>query len=117
MNFELKYSHYHIEYIRTIIFAALGMDSLFYVFALKSLDQSIFKINIFNNRYLIFAIAIGLMLILSAVYLHQLNVVLQTVPLLPIHLLLVACIGVGKLFLIELVKLVHRKNIFKTQAA
>jgi len=108
--FFLKYSHYDISYIRTIIFATLGTDSLFFIFSLKSLDKSIFKMNLFNNRYLLFAIALGFAMMVSAVYLPQLNHVLRTSPLLLQHALLVMGIGITKLFIIEFVKLLHRRH-------
>lgn len=105
----LNFSNYDIGYIRTFIFAALGTDSLFFIFALKSLDKSIFKINPFNNKYLLFAIGFGFLMIIAAVYLPLLNTVLQTVPLKPIHVLFIIGLGIAKLFIIEGIKAFYRK--------
>jgi len=66
---------------RTAAFTDLGIDSLIYVFSIKSLDKPIFKYNPFKNKYLNISVVIGFLLQLSAVYLPFLNKALQTKPL------------------------------------
>ena len=102
--FFLKETDYDIGYIRTIIFAALGTNSLFLIFGLKSLNKSVFKSNPLNNKYLIAAICIGFIMMISAVHLPSLNLVLKTQPLMPIHWLIVIGLGAGQLTMIELIK-------------
>ena len=101
--------------LRTFIFAALSTDTLIYIFSIKSLRQSIFKTNIFNNHYLLVAVGIGFTLVLSAVYLPFLNNLLRTTPL-P-FLVMMAVIGLGllKLTLIELAKWWFRAHEAKAQ--
>jgi calcium-translocating P-type ATPase len=90
--------------MQTIFFLAVGTDALLNIFPLKSLHKPLLRINIFNNKYLIFAVMLGLTLQVLAVYTPFLNSFLGTTPL-GFHLLL---IPVGYLllrtFLIEIVK-------------
>lgn len=103
-------SHLSLEYIRTFIFAALGTDSLFYIFGLRSLDKSVFKINPFKNVYLIYAIGLGLILMIMAVYVPFFNDILKTEPLSLVHASIIVCLGVYKLFLVELVKWFYNRK-------
>ncbi len=66
---------------RTVTFTTLGIDTLFYVFSIKSLDKNIFKSKPFRNKYLNFAVILGLLIQLSAIYIPFLNRMLRTVPL------------------------------------
>ncbi len=71
----------NLEYARTMIFVALGITSLFYIYAVRGLKSSIFKINIFSNKYLIFTTIFGMFLLMIAIYLPFFNNILKTVPL------------------------------------
>ncbi len=72
---------YNIEYIRTIIFACLAMDSISYIFSCKSLRKNIWHIDIFNNKLLIVSWFLGLIGLFSALYVPFLNNLLGTIPL------------------------------------
>ncbi len=106
----LEQSHLSIEYIRTFIFAALGTDSLFYIFGLRSLDHSVFRINPFQNKYLIGAILLGLVMMTAAVYLPFFNRILETEPLSAMHALYIVGLGVYKLLLVEGVKWFYNRR-------
>ncbi len=103
-----------IKEIRTFIFVGLGIDSLFYVFACRSLDQSVFRLSFFSNRYLIFAVSVSFVLMCAAVYLPPLQAVLHTQPLLLWEWGLLTGFGVLNLLLVEGVKevfyLVRKKD-------
>jgi Ca2+-transporting ATPase len=60
--------HIDIHHIRTFIFLALGIDSLFYIFSCRSLKHSIFKIKPWTNKWLLGAVALGLVLTIAPVY-------------------------------------------------
>ncbi|MFH1402129.1 MAG: HAD-IC family P-type ATPase [Patescibacteria group bacterium] len=97
--------------IRTIVFAALSVDSLFIAFSLKSLYQPIWKINLFSNRFLIGAWLSSMGMILAALYVPFLQVVLRTIPLDWSDLALVFGVGLFNLILIEITKyLFFEKN-------
>ncbi|MDP3953955.1 MAG: HAD-IC family P-type ATPase [bacterium] len=107
----LKHTSYDIGYIRTLIFAALGTNSLFLIFGLKSLSKSVLKTNPFNNMYLLIAIGIGFLMMFGAIHLPVLNQVLKTQPLVASHWLLVVGLGLGQMGVIEIIKWwFYRKN-------
>jgi len=70
-----------LRMIRTIIFAALGMDSLLYVFSCKTLRKNLWHEDIFSNKHLNFAVLIGFFLLILGIYLPFSNKILKTVPL------------------------------------
>jgi len=100
----LKYSGYEIAHIRSIIFAALTIDSLFYVFSCKSLRRNIWQINPFSNRLLIGAWLFGIIMLWAAIYLEPLQNLLKTVPLNMFDWGLILGLGVLNIFLIEMTK-------------
>ncbi len=93
-----------IGYIRTMIFAALAIDSLFYVFSCKSLKKGIFHISPFSNKFLIFSWFFGALALFLAVYLPFFNNLLETTPLHLFDWLILIFLGLSEVVLIELVK-------------
>ena len=102
LYFFWKISH-NIDYIRTLIFVILSLDSLIYVFSLKSLRNSIFH-NPFSNKLLVFSTLFGFGMLLLGIYLPFLQKFLHLQALsfndwvLPVELVLL------KVGLIELIK-------------
>lgn len=99
-----------IEHTRTLVFMLLAMESLFSVFSLKSLRKSIFNINIFSNKYLIWSVVAGLILMVTAVYLEPLQKILKTVPLNLSDWIIVVGFAIFNVVFIEVVKLILRKG-------
>jgi Ca2+-transporting ATPase len=93
-----------INYIRTIIFALVSVDSLFYVFSLRSLMKPVWKINPFTNTYLNFATLASLLLLTVAIYFAPLQKALQTVPLSLNDWLLVFGVTIVNIILVEISK-------------
>jgi Ca2+-transporting ATPase len=99
-----------VVYARTMVFVALGITSLFYVYSLRSLHQPIWRSNPFANRWLNGAIAVGMLMYGAAVYLPPLQRLLGTAALLPgdwgllvaIALATVALFEGGKRFLFRI---------------
>lgn len=106
------YSHYSLEHLQTVIFAALATDALLIVFSLKNLRKSIFQTALFNNWYLIFAVLAGMITMMLAIYLPFLNKILGTVPLNWYDLVLVFGLGLFKVFCTEVIKWWFRKREF-----
>lgn len=71
----------NLDLARTVTFTFLALSTLFYVFSIKSLDKSIFKINPFKNKYLNASVLLGIFMQLIAIYLPVFNNLLRTVPL------------------------------------
>ncbi len=100
----LKYSGYPIDHIRSIIFAGLAIDSLFYVFSCQSLRRNIWRINPLNNRFLVFSWFFGIIMLVGAIYLSPLQSLLGTVALNSFDWILVLGLGIFNLSLIEMTK-------------
>jgi len=100
----LKYSDYEISHIRTIIFAGLSVDSLFYVFSCKSLRRNLWRINPLDNKFLFFAWIFGIIALLSAIYFSPLQTILKTAPLNIFDWQLILGLGFLNVILIEATK-------------
>lgn len=99
----LDYNH-NLNYVRTIIFACLSINSLFYVFSCKSLRRNLWRINPFSNKFLVGAVGIGLAMLLLAIYLPGLQTLLKTVPLAARDWLIILALGIIEIILIEATK-------------
>ena len=102
--FLLKYSGYEMPHIRSIIFAGLTIDSLFYIFSCKSLRRNLWHINFFSNKFLIFAWLFGVIMLLLALYAPFLQTLLKTVPINPFDWGLILGLGFLNIVLIEFTK-------------
>jgi len=71
----------NLDYARTITFIGLGLSSLFYIYAVRGLKLSIFKLNPFSNKFLLITTVGGMLLLLVAIYVPFFNNILRTVPL------------------------------------
>ena len=77
----LFYSSLDLKHIRTIMFTGLAIDSLLYVFSVRSMRFSLFKINPFSNHWLLVAVVAGFFVQLSAIYFPPLQKLLSTISL------------------------------------
>ncbi|MEK7552001.1 MAG: HAD-IC family P-type ATPase [Patescibacteria group bacterium] len=105
-----KFSGYDVLHIQTIMFAALGMDTLIFIFSIKTLHKSAFSREALNNKYLLIAVGVGFVLMFSAIYVPFLNTLLGTMPLGIFALSLALGTGVFRLIFIEVVKAYMRKK-------
>ncbi|MBI4114631.1 MAG: HAD-IC family P-type ATPase [Candidatus Niyogibacteria bacterium] len=100
----LSAKDYPIEEIRTILFAGLSLDALFFVFSIKNLKKPLWKINLVDNTYLLFAFFISAVFLIAALTFPPLEHILQTVtPSLGEFVMLVG-IGLFNLLAIEAAK-------------
>jgi len=100
----LNYSDYEIKHIRSVIFAGLAIDSLFYVFSCKSLRKNIWRVNPFSNKILVLAWIVGVITLIAALYLPFLKTLLNTEPLSLFDWQLILGLGLVNLILIEATK-------------
>ncbi|MBI5005150.1 MAG: HAD-IC family P-type ATPase [Candidatus Lloydbacteria bacterium] len=102
-----------IEEIRTLMFAAVSMDSIFFAFSLKDLHRPIWRINMLNNRYLLGAFAFSSVALLGALFFPPLQMLLSLTPLSLLDVSFILSIGLLNLFTIEAVKYqLFRKNTY-----
>jgi len=108
--FWLWKRNHDIAYVRTMIFAALSIDSIFYVFSCRSLRKNIWHINLFSNKLLVFSWVFGIIMLIAALYFPPLQTLLKTVPLEIWDWLILGGLGLTEFFLIESVKYLFIKN-------
>lgn len=97
--------------VRTFIFAALGTNTLFVLFSLKSLHKGITEYNPFSNVVMVISALVGLALISFAVYHPALQSLLHTVALPLSYLVGVAAFGILNIALIEVTKALMRPKM------
>jgi len=102
--FWLWNKNHDITYVRTMVFAALSIDSVFYVFSCRSLKRNIWHINIFSNRLLVIAWVVSIIALVATLYLPILNTLLKTVPLGFYDWIILVGLGLSELGLIEAAK-------------
>jgi len=97
---------------QTMAFATVGMVSLVYIFSFKSFKRSLLKTeNFFANKYLIYSVIYGWVLLLAAIYIPALNDWLGTTPLNFYHWLVILPIGIILTILVEFTKIyTNRKS-------
>jgi len=95
---------FDIIYIRTVLFAALGVSSLMYIFSLRSLRQPIWRMNPLGNLYLAGAVVASLLFLIVAIYWPPLQSVLSTTALSLNSWLLVLATGFLSIIMIEMIK-------------
>ncbi|MFH1461336.1 MAG: HAD-IC family P-type ATPase [bacterium] len=93
-----------INHIRTIIFNTLSINSLFYIFSLRSLNKSIFKINIFSNKWIVYPVIIGLIAQISVTHIPILQKLLNTVSLNSFEWFIILSLSLIKITGIEIIK-------------
>ena len=72
---------YPIEYVRTAILTFIAVPQWFIALSMRSFDTSLFKLGFFSNKYLNWAIAAQIVLLVAAVYTPFMDKILHTVPL------------------------------------
>jgi Ca2+-transporting ATPase len=100
----LLYLELPIEEIRTFMFAALSLGSIFFAFSFKSLQRPLWRINPFTNRYLLLALFSSMALLLGALSLGLLQKLLSLTQLSITQGLALVGIGLFNLFVIEITK-------------
>lgn len=95
---------WNIEHVRTIMFTALAIDSLFYVFSVRSMRSSMFRVNPFKNNWLNLAVVGGALVQLAVIYIPSMQKLFSTVPLGPTEWIIILCLSLIKIASIELTK-------------
>ncbi|MEK7123728.1 MAG: HAD-IC family P-type ATPase, partial [Patescibacteria group bacterium] len=108
----LNKNGFSLEHIRTIVFCGIGANALLYVFSCRSLRVPIWKLNPFENKYLVFSSLLGIALLFAAVYIPFLRWILKTEPLGIFEWSLVFGLGLLNIATIEAIKLLmaYRKK-------
>jgi Ca2+-transporting ATPase len=94
----------------SIVFSIMSVDSLIYVFSLRSPRHSVFRQNVFSNPYLIVAIILSFLLQLIAIYVPFFQNILGTQALDMKDWEMVAMAGVFTVFIVEVIKYIFIKK-------
>ncbi|MFC1633186.1 cation-translocating P-type ATPase, partial [Patescibacteria group bacterium] len=97
-----------LAYARTMAFTLLGIDSLFYIFSIRSLRHSIFREHFFSNKWLLGAVVLGFILQISAIYVPFLQKIFETVSIGLVDWLLILGSVAVTILIIELAKYILR---------
>ncbi|MFA6416827.1 MAG: HAD-IC family P-type ATPase [Patescibacteria group bacterium] len=119
--FALAIFYYYFKVVgdivlaRSVMFATLGMSTMFYIYAVRGLNTSIFKTKHFSNKFLVGATFLGVALIAVSVYLPVLNRLLNTVPLRINDWAIILVYGILTMFVFELGKYIsgYRREVKK----
>lgn len=93
-----------LKELRTIMFAGLSLDALFFAFSFKSLRKPLWKTDIFGNYYLLFALSFSFLLLMGSLYFSPIASLLGVVRLTAFDLGILVLIGLFNLTSIELAK-------------
>lgn len=93
-----------LEKTRTIVFALMCVDSLIFAFSVRSFRRSILHKDILSNRYLLVAVAIGVVLLAGAIYLPPLQKLLSTENLGWVEWVLILTVSIIETIFIEWTK-------------
>lgn len=89
---------------RTLMFVGLGVDSLIYIYAVRSMRRNVWHMNPFSNKYLNLALLFGWVMLISAVHIPIFQTLLRTVPIGLREWGIMLTFGIINLLLIEIVK-------------
>ena len=104
----------NLNFGRTMAFATVACIDLIYVFSYKNLKKPIIKTeNFFQNKFMFFGVAYGFLLLFLAIYLPFFNKVLGTIPLKPLHWLLIFGIALFTTLIVELVKISSKASRYR----
>ncbi len=103
-----------VVHARSIAFASLGINSLIYVFSVRTLRESVWKENPFVNKWLIVAVFAGIILQMTPFFLPITRSFLEITRLAGWEWMLVFGTGGAMFLFIELLKLVFRQKLNRT---
>ena len=101
--FSIGNKYYGLEVARTMAFVSIGLLELIHSFNIKS-EKSIFKTNIFENKFLIGSFLLGIVVQLIVVIIPQLAEIFKLVPLNQTQWIITLAISILPIPIIELQK-------------
>ena len=112
LAFSIGNNLYGLEVGRTMAFVSLGMLELVHCFNIKT-EGSIFKINIFDNKYLIGAFILGTLLQVGVVCIPNIAQIFKLVPLNAIQWIYTVVISISPIIIVELQKKINELRFGK----
>ena len=103
LAFFIGNKYYGIEVARTMAFISLGMLELIHSFNVKS-EESIFKVGLFENKYLVGAFLLGTVLQLGIVFVPTLAEIFKLTQLNTTQWLITIAISIAPIIIVEIQK-------------
>ena len=103
LAFFIGNKYYGIEVARTMAFISLGMLELIHSFNVKS-EESIFKVGLFENKYLVGAFLLGTVLQLGIVFVPTLAEIFKLTQLNTTQWLITIAISIAPIIIVEVQK-------------
>ena len=94
-----------IDRIRTLVFSLMVFDSLTFAYSVRSFKKTIFRRDIFSNRFLNWAVLVGLLLLLVGLYVPVFQELLGTVAISPRDWMLIIALTILETIIIETSKI------------
>ncbi len=110
LAFSIGNKLYGIEVARTMAFVSLGLLELVHSFNIRS-EASIFKIGIFENKYLVGAFLLGALLQVSIVLIPSVAKIFELVPLTNTQWLYTIGISILPLIIMEIQKISNKEQL------
>jgi Ca2+-transporting ATPase len=104
---SIRTGHAHWQ---TMVFTVLCLTQLGHVLAIRSEKESLFKMGLFSNKYLLGAVLLTFVLQMAVVYLPALNAIFKTEPLSSGELVLALAASSLVFFAVELEKAWRRSR-------
>ena len=95
-----------IKLTRTLVFTGFAIDSLFFIFSIRSLRHMIWHTHPLENKKLLGAVGFGWVMLVLAIYLPPLQALLRTVALSWHHWLIMISFGLFNIVIIETIKVI-----------
>jgi Ca2+-transporting ATPase len=94
----------NLDYVRTMIFGAISIDTAFVIYAYKNLRKNIWKIDLFSNKMLNLSSLLVFATFSAAVYIPFFQKLLHTVPLEFKDWIILVGVGIVSLSVVEATK-------------
>jgi Ca2+-transporting ATPase len=102
---SIKTGHAHWQ---TMVFTVLCLTQLGHVLAIRSEKESLFRMGLFSNKYLLGAVLLTFVLQMATIYVPALNPVFRTEPLTTGELVITLVLSSVVFFAVECEKLIRR---------
>lgn len=116
LAFSIGNNLYGIKVARTMAFSSLSLLELIHSINIRT-EESIFKTKIFDNIYLVGALALGIVLQLIVIKIPQIAIIFGSVVLNSTQCLIVALIAISPIIIVELQKKINEYRFGKIQWA